>query len=80
MSSWVLGEALVVAVAGGVVGGVVLPAAPDDVGPAACEDAFGVGVAFAVGSELAVSVGGPFVAAPAVSGEVAECVAEFLVG
>ena len=69
-----------VAVAGGVVGGVVLPAAPDDVGPAAGEDAFGVGVALAVGAELLVALLGPGVASPAVAGEVAECVAEFLVG
>lgn len=77
MSSLLLDEALVAAVSGGVVGGVVLPATPDDVGPAAGEDAFGVGVGFAAGAELAISVGGPGVASPAVAGEVADRVAEF---
>src|SRR5207244_3885513 len=72
-------EALMAAVSGGVVGGSVLPAAPDDLGPAAGEDAFGVGVGLAGGSELAVAVFCPGVASPAVAGEVAEGVAEFLV-
>jgi hypothetical protein len=43
MSSRLLGEGLVATLAGGVVGRSVLPAAPDDVGPAAGVDAFGVG-------------------------------------
>ena len=77
MSSRLLVEALVCAVSGGVVGGVVLPAAPDDVGPAAGEDAFGVGVGLSAGAQLSVAVGGPFVASPAVAGEVADCFSEF---
>ena len=44
---------------GGVVGSVVVPAAPDDVGPGAREDADGVGVVAAAGDGLAVEVGGP---------------------
>jgi hypothetical protein len=79
MSSRGLEEVSMAAVAGGVVGRAVLPASPDDVCPAAGEDAFGVGVALAVGSELAVAGFGPGVAAPAVSGEVAEGVSELLV-
>ena len=61
----------------GVVGGVVLPAAPDDVGPAAGEDAFCVGVGFAAGAQFSVAVGGPLVASPAVAGEVADRFPEF---
>ncbi len=67
------------AVAGGVVGESVLPAAPDDVCPAAGEDAFGVGVALAVGAQLPVAGLGPGVAVPAVACEVAEGVTELLV-
>jgi hypothetical protein len=67
MSSGGLLELAEGAVAVGVVGGVVLPAAPDDLGPGSGEDAFGVGVSFAVGSELAV--GGPFVAFAGIAGE-----------
>jgi hypothetical protein len=62
MSSRGLLESAEGAVAVGIVGGVVLPAAPDDLGPGSGEDAFGVGVTFPVVSELAVAVGGPFVA------------------
>ncbi len=64
----------------GVVGLVVLPAAPDDVGPGAGEDAFGVGVSFAVGAELAVAVLGPLVGVAGVAGKRAHDVAEPGVG
>ena len=43
----------------GLVGRVVLPAAPDDVGAAAGEDAFGVGMAVAGGAQLPVALLGP---------------------
>ena len=43
-------------VAGGVVGGVVLPAAPDDAGPGAAEDADRVGVVAAAGAGALVDV------------------------
>ena len=52
-----------------IVGGVVLPGAPDDLGPGASEDAFGVGMSFPVSAELAVAVGGPFVAVARAAGE-----------
>lgn len=64
----------------GVVGLVVLPASPDDLGPGAGEDAFSVGVAFAVGAELPVAVGCPFVGSSRVAGEAAHDVAEPCVG
>ena len=77
----VLGEdSLECVVAGGVVGEPVLPAAPDDVGPGAGEDAYGVGVVVPAGSGALVEVFGPGVGSAAVSGEVAQCVAEFFVG
>jgi len=69
-------EVLVSAVSGGVVGGVVLPAAPDDVGSTAGEDAF-VEVGFAAGAQFAVAGGGPVVAPPAVAGKVADRFSEF---
>lgn len=69
-------EALEGTVAGGVVGDVVLPAAPDDLGPGSGEDAFGVGVALAVGAEAVVALPGPFVAVACVASEVAQGVAE----
>ena len=47
------------AVFGGVVGNVVLPAAPADVEPGAGEDADGVGVVVAAGSGPLVEVRGP---------------------
>src|SRR5882757_5686025 len=67
-------EAVEVAVAGGVVGGVVLPAAVEDAGPGAAEDADGVGVSrAAVGGALVGGVGPGVVVAGAVGqdGEVA---------
>jgi hypothetical protein len=73
-------EALEGAVLGRIVRDSVLPAAPDDVGPGAGENAFGVGVALAVGAELLVAVASPFVAVGRVAGKVADGVSEFLVG
>src|ERR1700722_19291853 len=72
-------ERLEAVVGGGVVGGVVLPAAPDDVGPGAGEDADGVGGVAAACNCLVVEVGGPGAGAAGVAGEVAEGVAELLV-
>jgi len=66
-------------VIGGVVGGVVLPAVPDDVEPGAGEDAYGVGVVLAAGDGSVVEVGGPGVGVAGVVGEVADCVTEVLV-
>src|SRR5215467_6430803 len=56
------------AVQGWVVGGVVLPAAPDDADPGAGEDADGVGVVFAGGTGLVVDAGGPGAGVAAVVG------------
>src|ERR1700685_362114 len=73
-------QGLEAVVGGGVVGGVVLPAAPDDVGPGAGEDADGVGVVAAAGDGLVVEAGGPGAGAAGVPGEVAEGGAELLCG
>ena len=71
VSSGPVQEGLQGAVFGGVVRGVVLPAAPDDVEPGAGEDADGVGVVVAAGSGSLVEVGGPGVGAAAVGSSVA---------
>ena len=68
------------AVAGGVVGDVVLPAAPDDGGPGTGKDANGVRVAHAAGAGSGVDVGGPGVGVAGVVGEVGQRSAEFGVG
>jgi hypothetical protein len=73
-------EALEGLVAGWVVGGVVLPAVPDDVEPGAGEDADGVGAGFAAGDGVVVEPGGPGAGAAGVAGEVADGVAELFVG
>src|SRR5215207_9702808 len=78
-SRWVE-DGLESTVFGGVVGGVVLPAAPDDVCPGAGEDADGVGVVVAAGDGSVVEVGGPGVGVAGVAGEVAQGVAQLLVG
>jgi len=65
---------------GGVVGGVVLPAVPDDVEPGAGQYAYGVGVVVSAGAGAVVEVGGPGVGSSAVAGEVADRVAELFVG
>ena len=72
-------EALECLVLVGVVGGVVLPAVPDDVEPGAGEDADGVGVVVAAGDGAVVEVGRPGVGSAAVAGEVADGVAELFV-
>lgn len=55
---------------GGVVGLLVLPAAPDDVQPSAGEDAHGVGVVVASVAGSLVRVSGPGVGVVGVAGEV----------
>jgi hypothetical protein len=64
---------------GGVVGDVVLPAAPDDVEPGPGQDADGVGVVVASGSGALVEVGGPGVGVVGVAGEVDGGAAELFV-
>ena len=64
---------------GGVVGHVVLPAAPDDVEPGSGEDPDGVGVVVAAGSGALVEVGGPGVGVVGVAGEVDDGAAELFV-
>src|SRR5262245_51143157 len=65
-----------VAVAGGVVGGAVLPDAPDDAQPGAAEDAEGVRVVVAAGAGALVDVVGPGVVLAAVVGEDGDGVAQ----
>src|SRR5579872_3604821 len=72
-------QGLECAVAGGVVGGLVLPAVPDDEQPGAGEDADGVGVVVASGAGAVVEVGGPGACVAGVAGEVGDGVAELLV-
>src|SRR6266516_5422101 len=60
----------------GVVGGVVLPAAPDDVQPGSGEDAHGVGVVVASAAGAVVDVGGPGAGMAGVAGEVGDGVAQ----
>jgi hypothetical protein len=64
---------------GGVVGGSVLPAVPDDVEPGAGEDADRVGVVVAAGDRAAIEVSGTGVGVSAVAGEVGDSVAELFV-
>ena len=70
---------LVAAVAGGVIGDVVLPAAPDHSEPGPGQDADGVGVAMATGSGLLVEVSRPGVVVAGVTGEVHDRGAQLLV-
>jgi hypothetical protein len=69
VSSLLGDESLIAAVAGRVIGGVVLPAAPDHSEPGPSQDAEGVGVAMAAGSGLLVEVGGPGVVVAGVTGQ-----------
>src|SRR6266511_482260 len=69
-------EALEVAVAGGVVGGVVLPDAPDHAQPGAAEDADRVRVVVAAGAGALVDVVCPRVVLAAAVGEDADGAAE----
>ena len=64
---------------GGVVGGVVVPDAPDDAAPGAAEDADRVGVGGAAGAGAGVDVGGPGVVVAAAVGERGDGVSESVV-
>src|ERR1022692_897644 len=81
-SGWLIlvEECLEAVVGGGVVGEVVLPAAPDDVRPGSREDADGVRVVAAAGDGLVVEGGGPGAGPAGIAGEVAQGVAQLLVG
>ena len=68
------------AVVGGVIGRAVVPAAPQDAGPGAAEDADGVGVAFAAGARVGVEGGRPWGAVPGVVGEDVQGLAGAAVG
>src|SRR3954466_2578597 len=72
------GESCGASVLVGVVGHMVLPAAPDDAGPGAGEDAYGVRVSFAAGGGLVVDVFGPGAGVAGGVGEVDEGVGSFL--
>src|SRR5438046_1197207 len=74
-----LQDALEGVVLGGVVGGAVVPAAPDDVSPGSGEDAGGVRVVLAAGAGGVVEGGGPGAGVARVAGEVADGVAELAV-
>src|SRR5674536_334153 len=73
-------QALQGAVAAGLVGGAVLPAVPDHVEPGSGQDADGVRVVVAPADGVAVELVRPGVRVPAVSGEVADRVAQLFVG
>jgi hypothetical protein len=64
----------------GVVGGVGVPAGPDDAEPGAGDDAVGVGVAFAAVAGVAVEALGPSWLHPGVVGEGGDCLAGAGVG
>src|SRR5258708_22584027 len=66
-------------VVGGVVGGVGLPAVPDDVEPGSGEDADGVWVVLAAVDGAVVDFGGPGVGVAGIVSEVADGIAEVLV-
>jgi hypothetical protein len=72
-------ETVEAAVLGGVVGGVVLPDAPDDAEPGAAEDAECVGVVFAAGDRVGVDLLCPGVVLAAAVGEDADGAAEVFV-
>jgi hypothetical protein len=80
VSSLLGDESLTAAVSGGVVGRVVLPAAPDHAEPGPGQDADGVGVAMAAGSGLLVDVSSPGVVVAGVTGKVHDRGAELLAG
>src|SRR5439155_7152097 len=80
MSSRGLKERLEGAMLGRVVGRAVLPAAPDDEEPCAGEDADRVRMVVAASDGVAVEVGSPGVSASGVTGEVADGIAELLIG
>src|SRR5207302_1681314 len=66
-------------VLGGIVGGAVVPAAPDDVAPGAGGDADGERVVLAAGAGIVVDGRGPRAGVPGVGGEVTQGVAELAV-
>src|SRR5215218_884073 len=66
-------------VLGGVVGGVVLPDAPDDADPGASQDAHGLGVSAGALEGLGVGAGRPWGGVAGVVGEVDDGVAQLLV-
>jgi hypothetical protein len=68
-------QALEAAVAGGVVGGAVVPAFPDHIQPGAGEDLDRVGVVFAAGDRGVVDLGGPGAGVAGAVGEVADRIA-----
>src|SRR5918992_2070591 len=74
-----LGERRCGCVVGGVVGGFVVPAAPDHADPGAGQDADGVGVVFACPAGVVVELGGPWAGASAVVGERGDRLPESLV-
>src|SRR2546421_9919785 len=80
MSSRRLEEGLKGAVLSGVIGGAGLPAVPDHEQPGAGEDANRVGVVVSAADGAPVEVGSPGIGADGVAGEVADGVAELLVG
>src|SRR5712671_7926193 len=66
-------------VLGGIVGGAVVPAAPDDVCPGAGGDADGERMVLAAGAGIVVDGRGPRAGVPGAGGEVAQGVAELAV-
>jgi hypothetical protein len=74
-----LEESVEVAVLVGLVGGVVLPAAPEDAGPGAAECAAGVGVVLSAGAGSGVDVVGPGVPVACAVSQDAEVAAQALV-
>src|SRR5690625_3770757 len=74
-----LDEALKGSVPVGIVGGVVLPAVPDDVEPGLGKDADGVWVIVSTCHGAVVEVGGPEVSASGVTGEVGDRVTQLLI-
>ncbi len=75
----ILREALECTVSSGVVGGAVLPTAPDHEQPGTGEDAHGVRVVVASGSGAVVEVAGPGIGSAGVGREVGDGVAQLFV-
>jgi hypothetical protein len=71
-------QALEAAVAGGVVGGAVVPAFPDHIQPGAGEDPDRVGVVFPAGYRGVVGLGGPGAGVAGAVGEVTDPIAQLL--
>jgi hypothetical protein len=79
VSTLLCGESVKAVVLGGVVGCVVLPAAPEHAGPGSSEDAYGVGVCAAAGAGSLVDILGPGVPVACAVGEYAHMFAQTLV-